>query len=69
MRLGLGISVTGLRRGRYDADDLSKGTLLLDFTATNEPTAQLDFAANTYRAWVDDPSWPYGIVGVFKGKA
>lgn len=69
MRLGLGLSLTGLRRGRYDASDLSKGTLSLDFTATNEPTLQFDFVAVDYRAWVDDPSWPYGIVGVFKGKA
>lgn len=70
MRLGLGLSLTGPRRaGRFDAEDLAKGTLLLGFVAVNEPTLQLDFVAQDYRAWVDDPSWPYGVVGVFKRKA
>jgi len=70
MRLGLGLSLTGLRRASpYDAEDLAKGTLLLDFTVTNEPTLQLNFVAMDYRAWVDDPSWPYGVIGLFKVKA
>lgn len=70
MRLGLGLSLTGLRRASpYDAEDLAKGTLLLGFVAFNEPTLQLNFVAQDYRAWVDDSSWPYGVVGVFKRKA
>ncbi|MGT2507922.1 hypothetical protein [Cupriavidus basilensis] len=40
----------------------------LDFISVNEPTMQFDFVVNVYRAWVDDPTWPYGIVGVFKGR-
>lgn len=69
MKLGLGLSLVCRRRsGRYDGDDLRLGTLSLDFLALNEPTAQLDFAANVYRAWVDDPAWPYGTTSVFKAK-
>ncbi|MGT2505659.1 hypothetical protein [Cupriavidus basilensis] len=69
MRLGLGLSVVCRRRaGQFDGDDLRLGTLSLDFLVLNEPTAQLDFVANVYRAWVDDPSWPYGATGVFKSK-
>lgn len=69
MRLGLGLSVACRKRaGAYDGDDVRFGTMLLDFTSANEPTMVLDFAANVYRAWVDDPSWPYGTTGVFKSK-
>lgn len=68
MRIGIGLSMAA-NAPRYDADDLAKGTLSLDFTATNEPTLLLDFSANDYRTWVDDPTWPYGVAGVFKRKA
>ncbi|MCY1253012.1 hypothetical protein D9M68_123210 [compost metagenome] len=69
MQLGIGLSIVGARAARYDTDDLASGTLSLDFIAVNDLTLALDFAGDFYRAWVDDPAWPYGVVGVFKGKA
>lgn len=69
MLLGIGLSIVGASVARYDSGDLASGTLSLDFTAVNDLTLALDFAGDFYRAWVDDPTWPYGMVGVFKGKA
>ncbi|WP_059415622.1 hypothetical protein [Cupriavidus basilensis] len=69
MQLGIGLSISGVGARRYDADDLASGTLSLNFVATNDVTLVVDFVAGTYRAWIDDPSWPYGVTGVFKGKA
>lgn len=70
MLLGLGLSVLGGgRASRFDAEDLVSGTVSVDFTALNDVTVDVDFTAGIYRAWVDDPTWPYGLVGVFKGKA
>lgn len=67
--LGLSLGLAARRRaGKYDADDLSKGTLLLDFAATNAPTLDLNFVTDRYAAWADDPTWPYGVIGVFKAK-
>ncbi len=68
MRIGIGLSMAE-NAPRYDAEDQVKGTLSLDFTATNEPTLRLDFAGSDYRGWDDDPTWPYGVAGVFKRKA
>lgn len=68
--LGVGISLTGQRRGALDVEDLAKGTVSLNFVAPlAEPTVQLNFLAWDFRAWVDDLSWPYGTIGTFKGKA
>ncbi|QYY30298.1 hypothetical protein K2O51_23295 [Cupriavidus pinatubonensis] len=69
MQLGIGLTVVGVRAPRYDPDDLASGTLSLDFTAVNDLTLSLELAGGFYRGWVDDPAWPYGVVGVFKGKA
>ncbi|AOY93840.1 hypothetical protein BKK79_20050 [Cupriavidus sp. USMAA2-4] len=68
MRLGLGIGPGGRRAGRYDASDLSAGTLSLDFLGVNQPTLVLDFLMQSYQAWTDDPTWLYGTTGVFKIK-
>lgn len=70
MPLGLGLSVVGGGcASRFDAEDLISGTVRVDFVALNDVTLDVDFTTGIYRAWVDDPSWPYGLVGVFKGKA
>lgn len=69
MKLGLGLAVVARRRaGRYDGDDLSKGTLALDFLSVNEPIVTMSFVTATYQSWTDDPAWPYGTTGIFKAK-
>lgn len=67
MRIGIGLSMAA-KAARYDSEDLAKGTLLVDFTAITEPTLWMDFTTQNYRAWDDDPTWPHGAFGVFKGK-
>lgn len=66
--LGLGIGLMGRGGGAYDADDLSQGTLKLDFVSVNELTLDLNLIVDAHRAWDDDPSWPYGAIGVFQRK-
>lgn len=67
--LGLGLGLTGRGGGgAYDADDLSKGTLKLDFVSVNALTLDLNLIVDAHQAWDDDPSWPYGAVGVFQRK-
>ncbi|MCP3023255.1 hypothetical protein [Cupriavidus basilensis] len=55
---------------RYDAEDLAKGTFSLNFAGVPpDPTLRFNFVIEDYRAWVDDLSWPYGVIGIFKVKA
>ncbi|MES2007928.1 MAG: hypothetical protein V4468_03445 [Pseudomonadota bacterium] len=68
MRIGIGLSLAA-RGSRFDVEDLAKGTLQLSFTAPNDVTLSMDFTADIYRAWVDDPTWTYGTTGIFKVKA
>ena len=67
MRIGIGLSMAA-NAPRYDAEDRANGTLSLNFTSINESTLLLDFVAQDYRSWVDDPTWLYGVTGVFKVK-
>ncbi|MGE8365978.1 hypothetical protein [Cupriavidus sp.] len=68
MRIGIGLSMAA-NAPRYDAEDLLAGTVSLNFVETySGPTVRLDFVNSDFRAWNDDPSWPYGFIGVFKGK-
>lgn len=68
--LSVGLSLTGRRRGALDVEDLAKGTLSLNFVSPPiAPALQINFIVSVYNAWDDDPSWPYGLIGIFKVKA
>lgn len=62
------VQLLGTGRGIFTSDDISGGTLVLNFVDRPDYTLKLDFLSETYEVWEED-SVVAGQVGYYQVKA
>lgn len=67
MQIGTALNIPNSGRRQFDPDDLSGGTLVLNFVDPPDITLSLDFLSQSYKVWEDDSTIP-GLVGSYKVK-